>query len=156
MMVETGWEMLDRAESVLRRHLTPLPAGTRQAVEREVLALLQMARAALPRELQQATRLVQEAEVTLARAREEARRIVLDAESRARTLADSGPPGGPALRGQALLDEARREAERIRQGADEYAATVLQRLEVEVTRVLGTIRRGQEALRTGSTVRRSE
>jgi hypothetical protein len=155
MIVETVLEMLDRTESVLRRHLTTLPVGTRQSVERDVIGLLQMARAALPRELQQATRLVQEAELTLARAREEARRIVLDAESRARSLAESGSGGAPAVRGQVLLDEARREAERIRQGADEYANAVLQRLEVEVNRVLGTIRRGQEVLRAGS-MRRSE
>jgi vacuolar-type H+-ATPase subunit H len=154
--VETALEVLDRVEGVLRRHLGRLSPEPRQAIERDVIGLLQMARAALPAELTQATRLLQEAEVTLARAREEARRIVLDAQAHARTLAEGGsgprPPRGPAL-----VDEARREAERIRQGADEYAAAVLQRLEVEVERVLATIRRGQEVLRApGAQSRRRE
>ncbi len=154
--METVLEVLDRVEDVLRRHLGRLPADQRQVIEREVIGLLQMARAALPKELHQATRLLQEAEVTLARAREEARRIVLDAQSHARSLTESGA-GGRAPRGQALVDEARREAERIRQGADEYAAAVLQRLELEVDRILAAIRRGQEVLRTpGGTGRRSE
>lgn len=155
--METALEVLDRVEGVLRRHLSRLPAETRQAIERDVIGLLQMARASLPKELQQATRLLQEAEVTLARAREEARQLVLDAQSHARSLTDAGASGGPPVRGAALVDEARREAERIRRGADEYAAAVLQRLEVEVDRLLTTIRRGQEVLRApGAAGRRRE
>jgi cell division septum initiation protein DivIVA len=155
--VETALEVLDRVEGVLRRHLGRLPAETRQAIERDVIGLLQMARASLPKELQQATRLLQEAEVTLARAREEARQLVLDAQSHARSLTDAGATGGPPVQGAALVDAARREADKIRQGADEYAAAVLRRLEVEVDRLLTTIRRGQEVLRApGAAGRRRE
>ncbi len=155
--METALEVLDRVEGVLRRHLSRLPAEPRQAIERDVIGLLQMVRASLPKELQQATRLLQEAEVTLARAREEARQLVLDAQSHARSLTDGGTSGGPPVRGQGLVDEARREADRIRRGADEYAAAVLQRLEIEVDRLLTTIRRGQEVLRApGAAGRRRE
>lgn len=136
-------EILDRLEGVVRRHLARLPAAHRPAAEREVLGLLHMARSALPRDLQQASRLLAEAERTLADAREEARRLVLDAQARA-GAGGAAPPAGA----QALLDEARREAERVRRGADDYAASVLQRLEAEVDRVLATIRRGQEVLRS--------
>jgi hypothetical protein len=144
--VETVVEIIDRIEGVLRRHLTRVPPGERQIIEREVIGLLQMARGALPRELHQATRLLHEAETTLARAREDARRIVLDAQAHARSLAESQEGRPPLARGSALVDEARREAERVRRGADEYAAQVLQRLEAEVNRVLAAIRRGQEVL----------
>jgi cell division septum initiation protein DivIVA len=155
--METVLEILDRAEGVLRRHLGRLPARERQAIEHEVLGLLQMARAALPRELHQATRLLQEAETTLVKAREEARRIVVDAQTHARSIAETAPGGTPAARGQALVDDARQEAERIRRGADEYAAQVLGRLEGEVDRILSTIRRGLEVLRaSGSQGRRGE
>lgn len=141
-------ELLDRAESVLRRHLARLPADRRQAIEDEVLGLFRMVRAALPRELHQASRLMEDAELALARAREEARRTVLDAQSHARSLAESGATGGRAPEAGAATDEAKREADRIRRGADEYASAVLARLETEIERVLTTIRRGQEVLRT--------
>jgi vacuolar-type H+-ATPase subunit H len=144
--VETVLEILDRVEGVLRRHLGRLGAAERQAVEREVLGLLQMARAALPRELHQTTRLLQEAETTLAKAREDARRIVVDAQAHARALGENPSSVPAAVRGQVMLEDARREAEHIRRGADEYAMQVLQRLESEVDKILATIRRGREVL----------
>lgn len=145
--MESLLEILDRLERVLRRHLDRLPLEHRQAIEREVLGLVHMARAAVPRELQQASRLQEEAETALARAREEARRIVLDAQAHARALTSASPPGGGARPGAVDPDEARREAERVRRGADEYAAQVLDRLAADVERVLAAIRRGQEVLR---------
>jgi len=144
--VESLLEILDRLERVLRRQMDRLPGEHRRAIEREVLGLVQMARAAAPRELHHAAGLQGEAEAALARAREEARRLVLDAQAHARSLTDTGP-GAPAARRLLDTDEARREADRIRRGADEYAAQVLNRLTVEVERVLTTIRRGQDMLR---------
>jgi hypothetical protein len=143
--VESLLEILDRLERVLRRHLDRLPQEHRQALEREVLGLVHMARAAAPRELQHAAWFQGEAETALARAREEARRLVLDAQAHARSLT-GGPPSSAGRRLGADLDEAGREAERVRRGADEYAAQVLDRLAAEVERVLTTIRRGQEVL----------
>jgi hypothetical protein len=146
--VDTALEILDRLEDMLRRHGQGLPAAQRQRMEREVLGLVQMMRSALPRELAQAGRLLEQAEATLARAREDARRVILDAEARARALGEGGRPAPPMARGQAIIDEAHREAERIRRGADDYAASVLERLATEVDRVLVTIRRGQQMLRS--------
>jgi hypothetical protein len=145
--VETALEMLDRVDGVLRRLCQDLPIAHRQRVEREVVGLVRMLRTALPRELAQAAHLLEQADATLARAREDARRVVLDAEARARTLGEQGRSTPPTARAQAIIDEALREAERIRRGADEYAAGVLERLATDVERVLGTIRRGQDALR---------
>lgn len=154
--METVVELLDRAESVLRRHLARLPAERRQAIEDEVLGLFRMARAALPRELHQASRLMEEAELALTRSREEARRIVLDAQSHARSLTEAGAAHGRAPEGHAAIEEAKREADRIRRGADEYAATVLARMEAEMEKILAAIRRGQEVLRaTGGRERRA-
>lgn len=144
--METVIEILDRIEAVLRRYMDRLPPDARRAVEGEVLGLLRMARAQLPKELHQAARHLEEAEATLSRAREQARRMVADSQSHTRMVQNAG--GSPTARSQAVIEEARREADRLRRGADEYAAEVLQRLEAEVDRILATIRRGQEALRT--------
>ncbi len=154
--MESALEILDRVERVLQRHLGRLPHDQRQPIEQEVIGLLRMARAALPKELHHAAWLLEEAEGALARAREEARRLILDAQAHARSVADAGTVPPAATRSPAALDDARREADRLRRGADEYAAQVLQRLEVEVERVLAAIRRGQDVLRApGASGRRS-
>jgi hypothetical protein len=146
--METAVEIINRLEDVLRRHCQTLPASQRQRTERELLGLVQMIRSSLPGDLAQAGRMLAQAETTLARAREDARRIILDAEARARSLGEHGRPAPPTARSQAIIDEAMREAERIRQGADDYATAVLDRLANEVDRVLVTIRRGQQVLRS--------
>lgn len=152
--MESALEVLDRLERVLRRHTERLPADQRAALEQEVLGLLRMVRTALPKELHHAQWLLQEAESALARAREEARRLILDAQAHARSLTDAHHPGAGS---PSPLDDVRREADRVRRGADEYAAQVLQRLEVEVERVLAAIHRGQQMLKTpGVTRGRSE
>lgn len=152
--MESALEVLDRLERVLRRHAERLPADQRAALEQEVLGLLRMVRTALPKELHHAQWLLQEAESALARAREEARRLILDAQAHARSLTDVHHRG---VGSPSPLDDVRREADRVRRGADEYAAQVLQRLEVEVERVLAAIHRGQQMLKTpGVTRGRSE
>lgn len=147
--MDSTLEILDRLERVLHRHLDRLPPAQRQAIEAEVVGLVRMIRTALPRELHHAAGLQAEAEAALARAREEARNLILDAQSHARSLADPRrAPGGPHRPTESTksFEDARREADRLRQGADDYAAQVLQRLEAEVERVLAAIRRGREML----------
>ena len=152
--MESALEVLDRLERVLRRHGERLPADQRAALEQEVLGLVRMVRTALPKELHRAQWLLQESESALARAREEARRLILDAQAHARSLTDAQHRGEGSL---SPLDDVRREADRVRRGADEYAAQVLQRLEAEVERVLAAIHRGQQVLKTpGVTRGRSE
>jgi hypothetical protein len=146
--VESALEILDRLERVLHRHLGRLSPDQRQMIEPEVIGLVRMVRAALPKELHQTAWLQEEAEAALARAREEARRLILDAQAHARSLADARGPTRGASGGQAGADDLRREADHVRRGADEYAARVLQQLEAEVERVLAAIRRGQEVLRS--------
>src|SRR3972149_3500185 len=72
--VEWLLEILDRLERVLRRHLDRVPVEHRQTIEREVLGLVHMARAAAPRELHHAAWLQGGDETALARAPQEARR----------------------------------------------------------------------------------
>ncbi len=147
--MDSTLEILDRLERVLHRHLDRLPPAQRQAIEAEVIGLVRMIRTALPRELHHAAGLQAEAEAALARAREEARTLILDAQSHARSLEPRRPaPGGPVrpTESKNSVEDARREADRLRRGADDYAAQVLQRLEAEVERVLAAIRRGREML----------
>lgn len=140
-------ELLNRLEALLQH--SAAPRGERKAVdEREALGILQMIRAALPAELQEAHRLRWEAERLLDAAQDEARRVVLEAQATARRLADDHPVAREAVRrAEDLQARAEGEARSTREGADAYAAQVLADLEQSVSRILETIRKGRELLK---------
>ena len=111
------------------------------------LELIDELRHAIPEEVQAARRINAEGERILERAGQEAERIVARAQEQAAYLVDEqGLTEAAQLESRRLLDEAGAEAGEIRRGADEYAADVLLRLEAEVSRVLGQIERGIDAL----------
>lgn len=141
-------ELLDRLEALLGRSAA-LPLTDKKVVaERELLGLIQLIRAALPRELREAQRLRGEAERLHRSAQDEARRIVLDAQVTAQRLVDqSAVLKEVEQRGQDLLAHAEKDARDVRQGADAYARTVLADLEEHVLRILEVIRKGRELLK---------
>jgi cell division septum initiation protein DivIVA len=111
------------------------------------LELIDELRHAIPEEVQAARRVNAEGERILERAAQEAERIVARAQEQAAYLIDEqGLTEAAEVESRRLVDEAVGEAAGIRQGADEYAAEVLLRLEAEVSRVLGQIERGIDAL----------
>lgn len=152
-------EILDRLD-----HLLASPGalfGPRRAArEVEIRRLVNELRTLITQEFdRQVERAQSEAEAVLRRAQDEARRIVLEAEDRARRALQDGPLARAAeLQLRHLREEAAREAEETRRGADQYALEVLDRLEQEVTRILGAVRRGKAILaeRSGAGAPRSE
>jgi hypothetical protein len=106
------------------------------------LELIDELRHAIPEEVQSARRINAEGERFLERANQEAERIVARAREQASQLIDERPPRG---RGPPPPPPAA-DADDTRRGADDYAADVLLRLEGEVSRVLGQIERGIDAL----------
>ncbi len=80
------------------------------------------------------------------------RRIVLEAEERARRALEDGTLARAAEQQlQQVREQAVREADETRRGADLYAMTVLERLEREIARIQATVQRGKTVLseRTG-------
>jgi cell division septum initiation protein DivIVA len=107
------------------------------------LNLIDELRVAVPEEVRAAKRINAEGERIIEKAQEEAERIVARAQEQAAFLI------GERGLTEAALDESRRivaeaevEADRVRGGADDYAAGVLAALEAEVTRTLRGIERG--------------
>lgn len=98
---------------------------------------------AIPEEIRAAKRINSEGERIIEKAQEEAETIVGRAQEQAAFLIDER---GLTLAAQdeagRILARTRAEAEGIRQGADEYAAAVLAKLEAEVARTLHSIRKG--------------
>ena len=118
--------LVDRLEALVNG-ASRFPIGSKVIIdEREALDVLDLMRTTVPEEIKQARRLNQD----------RAERIVSDdnitqqAEDRARQI----------------LDRARREAEDVRHGADDYAMDMLSRLDAEVQRIQGSVRNAIDAM----------
>jgi hypothetical protein len=111
------------------------------------LELIDELRHAIPEEVQSARRVNAEGERILERANQEAELIDARAREHAAQLIDEqGLTEAAEGESRRISAEAEADAEITRRGADDYAADVLLRLEGEVTRVLGQIERGIDAL----------
>ncbi|MDA8237608.1 MAG: hypothetical protein M0T75_06980 [Chloroflexi bacterium] len=111
------------------------------------LELIDELRHAVPEEVQSARRTNAEAERILERAGQEAERIIARAHEQAAYLIDEqGLTEAAEAESRRIIGEADDDAAATRRGADEYAADILLRLEAEVSRVLGQIERGIDAL----------
>ena len=83
------------------------------------------------------------------RPRRRRRRIVARAQEQAAFLIEErGLTQAAEDEGRGILERAHVEADGIRRGADEYAASVLTRLEAEVVRTLHSIKQGDRPARS--------
>ena len=97
----------------------------------------------MPEEVRQAQRITREQDRILEKAQEEADRIVARAQEQAAFLIEERELTRAAeVRSAEIVAEAHAQADDIRGGADEYAASVLVKLEGEVVKLLQGIRRG--------------
>jgi vacuolar-type H+-ATPase subunit H len=127
------------------------PPSRRVAWE-EARELVRALREAMAADMKRAAGPGPEAEAVLRRANDEARRIVQEAEDSARRALEDGTLAHAAEQQlQQVREQAVREADETRRSADQYAMTVLERLEREVARILATVQRGKTVLseRTG-------
>ena len=107
------------------------------------LDLVDQLRVAVPEEVRQAKRINEETTRLVERAQEEAERILARAQEQAAFLIDErGLTQAADEQSREIIAEAQSNADEIRRGADQYAATVLIRLEGECVRALQSIRRG--------------
>jgi hypothetical protein len=107
------------------------------------LDLIDQLRVAVPEEIRQAKRINQEAERILEKAQEEADRMGARAQEQAAFLIEERELTRAAeIRSREIISEGAVDADEVRRGADEYAASVLIRLEGECVKALQSIRRG--------------
>jgi cell division septum initiation protein DivIVA len=107
------------------------------------LGLIDELRVAVPEEVRAAKRINAEGERIIEKAQEEAERIVARAQEQAAFLIDErGLTQAAMVESQRIIAEAHDDADRIRGGADEYAVSVLEGLEGDVTKTLQSIQKG--------------
>jgi len=135
--------LVERLDSLIANG-TKLPFSSNVVVDQlQAQELLDQLRAAVPEEVRQAKRINQESERILERAQEEAERIKARAQEQAAFLiGERGLTQEAERRSTDLLQTAETQADEIRRGADEYAASVLIRLEGECVKALQSIKRG--------------
>lgn len=107
------------------------------------LDLLDQLRVAVPEEVRQAKRISEETERIIEHAQEEAERILARAQEQAAFLIEERELTRAAeIQSANLIAQGEHEADDIRRGADEYAQSVLVRLEGECIKALQSIKRG--------------
>jgi len=139
--------LVDRLEALVNG-ASRFPIGSKVIIdEREALDVLDLMRTTVPEEIKQARRLNQDREKILAQAQSEANRVVTQAQDRAeRIVSDDNITQQAEDRARQILDRARREAEDVRHGADDYAMDMLSRLDAEVQRIQGSVRNAIDAM----------
>ena len=126
-----------------------VPFGNKAVIDEQALldAIDQM-RIAIPEEIKQAKRITQDRERLMANAQAEADQILAAARERAAyLLQDKELTKSAELCAQGIIDEGRKEAQRIMAEADGYSLKVLTDLVTELTRQQQTAQNGMEVLR---------
>jgi cell division septum initiation protein DivIVA len=139
--------LVDRLEAVINSGFR-VPMSAKVGIdEREALDVLDLMRTTVPEEIKQARRINQEREKILAQAQTEANRLISQAQERvARLVSEDNINHVAEERAHQIVDRARREAEEVRHGADDYAVDMLDRLDAELHRIQSSVRSAISAL----------
>ena len=115
--------------------------------EKKVHDLLDQMRSMIPDEIKQAQRIVNEREEMLAEAKREAERIVKEARERETQLVAEHQLIRQAEReAEEIIEDAQARERAIRLGAEDYAAEILDTLELNLSKFIAAVHRGRERL----------
>jgi vacuolar-type H+-ATPase subunit H len=125
-----------------------VPLRDQVRVDKEKLhGLHDQMRSTIPEEIKQARGIVKEREEMLAEARREAERIVEEARGRqAQLVAEHRLIRQAERAAQDIIDDARVREREIRLGAEDYAAEILDTLEVNLSKFIAAVQRGRARL----------
>jgi cell division septum initiation protein DivIVA len=126
-----------------------VPLSDQVRVDKEKLdGLLDRMRSTIPEEIKQARWIVTEREEMLAEARREAERILEEVPGRqAQLVAEHQLIRHAERAAGAIIEDARAREREIRLGAEDYAAEILDTLEVNLSKFIAAVQRGRERLR---------
>jgi vacuolar-type H+-ATPase subunit H len=143
------YRVLDKLEAYVREG-TWLPAGYRVLSEERLVELVEKCRASLPEEVGRAKIITKDHERMLRAAQEKAQALVEEANTKQDELLDQHEIVQRAKRtADAVLRDAQERAQKVREGADRYAASVLGEMESRLSGALSSVRKGRDTL-TGS------
>jgi len=126
----------------------PIPLTDQVRVDKEgIYDLLDQIRATIPDEIKQARWIVKERQEMLAEAKSEAERIIKQARERQERLTSEDEVTKQAERAaEDTVKDARGREREILLGAEDYAAEILNTLEVNLSRFNAAVQRGRDRL----------
>ena len=140
------YRVIDKLEASVKSG-TVLPLGYRVVSEEKILELIEKLRASLPEEVGRARTIAKNGERLVRDAQEKAQAIVSEAaETQTQLIDDNEIVRRARATAEVVLREAEQKAQRIREGADAYAASVLTDLDGRLSTALGSVKKGIEAL----------
>lgn len=117
--------------------------------EDRMLDIIDQMRVSIPDEIKKAQQLMVQRDRVIAQAKEESDRIIQLAKEKGDELINRESIVQAAQsRADQVIAQARLEAEKTRQEADDYVLQVLSSLEIELDRILNQVRNGVRALQT--------
>jgi hypothetical protein len=140
------YRVLDKLEAYVHES-TWLPAGYRVVSEERLIEFVEKIRATLPEEVGRAKIIAKDQDRVMRAAQEKAAAIVDQASSTQDELVDKNEIVQRArTTAEVVLREAEERARKIREGADNYAASVLVEMESRLAAALGSVQKGRAAL----------
>jgi vacuolar-type H+-ATPase subunit H len=117
--------------------------------EERILDLIDQMRVAIPEEIKNAQQIITQRDRIIAQAKEEANRtIALAREKAEKRLEDNEIIQSAKVRAEEIIDQAHKEAAVSQQEADQYILDTLQKLEMQMDRVLNQVRNGIKTLQS--------
>jgi hypothetical protein len=145
------YRVLDKLEAYVRQG-TVLPLKRRVLSEERLFEFIEKIRSTLPAEMGQAKLIAKDKDRVLREAQERAQAIVTDAsEAHASLVDDHEIVTRARITAETVLREAEVRAQRIREGADTYAAQVLIDLDNRLSTALGSVKKGIDQLTVART-----
>ncbi|MER3459554.1 MAG: hypothetical protein C4309_13835 [Chloroflexota bacterium] len=139
--------LVDKLEALINESRRIPMTANRVVDEDRILEIIDQMRIAIPDEVKKAKRVQQEKDRIIAQAHEEAARILELAREEAMTLVQKDSVAQAAeARAQAIIERAQREAEQIKDDADEYIINVLAELKEQLARTMTTVQNGMDKL----------
>ena len=144
-------QMIDRLEELLNES-RPLPFARDVIVDEDrMLDLIAQMRVSIPDEVKKAQQLLAQRDRLLAQAQEEANRTIAIAREKSDQLVERDQVVQSAYsQSEQIKAQAERDAQMIRQEADNYVMESLRSLEVEMERALTQVRNGIRTLQPNS------
>lgn len=140
------YRVLDKLEAYVHEG-TWLPAGYRVLSEERLIEFVEKIRSTLPEEVGRAKIIAKDQDRMIRAAQEKAQSIVSEASVTHEQLVDQNEIVQRArTTAETVLREAEARAQKIREGADQYAAQLLGELEGRLSNALGSVRKGRETL----------
>ena len=139
--------LIDRLEELFNESRA-LPFTHNVIVDEDrMLDIIDQMRIAIPEEVKKAKQLLNQSERIIAQAEEKANRVTSIAQEKADEMASEAPIAQEATRrADAILAQARADAEATRTDADDYVVETLSRVEGELSRLLSQVRNGINAM----------